>query len=321
MKQYFPKSILFLILFSSILACKTQNQTTTNNATSTFQNIGSKSISQVDSTQVLADIKYLASDELKGRRSGEKGNEVAREYIVTRFEKLGLEKFNDTYLQPFSFYKRFTKKVYDCNNIIGKITGTKHPEKYIVLTAHYDHVGEKNDKIYNGADDNASGISGILAAAAFYKKNPPKHSIIIIAFDAEELGLEGAKHFVDHSPVAIENILMNVNLDMISRNDKNEIYICGTHHYPILKEKLGDINAKSPLNVLLGHDTPDLGFNDWTNSSDHGPFHKKEIPFIYLGVEDHKDYHKPSDTFENIDPSFLYQSTNLVLEILKSFDQ
>ena len=108
-------------------------------------------------------------------------------------KKLGLEKFNDTYLQPFSFYKRFTKKVYDCNNIIGKITGTKHPEKYIVLTAHYDHVGEKNDKIYNGADDNASGISGILAAAAFYKKNPPKHSIIIIAFDAEELGLEGAK--------------------------------------------------------------------------------------------------------------------------------
>lgn len=321
MNLYSPRLFLFLFILSTILSCKTQNQTTTNNSTSNLPNNRIESKNQVDSTQVMADIKYLASDELKGRRSGEEGNKIAREYIVKRFEKLGLEKFSDTYLQPFSFYKRFTKKIYDCNNIIGKITGTKHPEKYIVLTAHYDHVGHKDDKIYNGADDNASGVSAVLAAADFFKKNPPKHSIIFIAFDAEELGLEGAKHFVDNSPVSTDNILMNVNLDMISRNDKKEIYICGTHHYPILKEKLGDINSKSPLNVLFGHDTPDLGFNDWTNSSDHGPFHKKEIPFIYLGVEDHKDYHKPTDTFDNIDKSFLYQATNLVLEILKSFDQ
>jgi hypothetical protein len=72
---------------------------------------------------------------------------------------------------------------------------------------------------------------------------------------------------------------------------------------------------------LFGHDTPDLGYNDWTNSSDHGPFHQKKIPFIYLGVEDHQDYHQQTDTFENIDPSFLYQSTRLVVEIMKAFDR
>lgn len=321
MKPSFLKTFIFLITISFLFTCKTQNKSTTQKVNSISQNKGVNSKNKVDSTQVMEDIKHLASDELEGRRSGEKGNDLAREYIVTRFEKLGLEKFNNSYSQPFSFYKRLPKKVYDCNNLIGKITGTKHPEKHIVLTAHFDHLGKRDGKTFNGADDNASGVSAILAAAAFFKKNPPKHSIIFVAFDAEELGLEGAKHFVDNPPVRIENILINVNLDMISRNKNNEIYICGTHHYPILKEKLKDINSKSSLNVLFGHDTPDLGYNDWTNSSDHGPFHKKEIPFIYLGVEDHKDYHKATDTFENIDPSFLYQSTNLVLDIMKSIDQ
>lgn len=321
MKSFFLKFLFFAISFCSVLTCKTQNKSATQKAPTNYQSKGINSEKQVDSMQVIEDIKHLASDELEGRRTGEKGNDLAREYIVLRFKKLGLEKFNDSYTQPFSFYKRFPKKVYDGNNLMGKVTGTKYPEKYIVLTAHFDHLGKRDGKIFNGADDNASGVSAVLAAAAYFTKNPPKHSIIFVAFDAEELGLEGAKHFVDNPPVAIEKIMMNVNLDMISRNKQNEIYICGTHHYPFLKEKLKGINAKSPLNVLFGHDTPDLGYNDWTNSSDHGPFHKKEIPFIYLGVEDHKDYHKETDNFENIDPYFLYQSTKLVLEILTSIDQ
>lgn len=312
---------MLFILLCALFTGKAQSNSATQKAPSFSQNKAGISQNKVDSSQVMEDLKYLASDELEGRRSGEKGSDLAREYIVTRFGKLGLKKFNDSYAQPFSFYKRLPKKVYDCNNLIGKINGTKYPEKYIVLTAHYDHLGKRDGKIFNGADDNASGVSAILAAAAFFKKNQPQHSILIVAFDAEELGLEGAKHFVDNPPVPIENIVMNINLDMISRNKQNEIYICGTHHYPFLKEKLKDINAKSSLNVLFGHDTPDLGYNDWTSSSDHGPFHEKEIPFIYLGVEDHEDYHRDTDTYENINPSFLYQSTNLVLDILKSIDQ
>jgi len=321
MNPYFSKIILFTLLICSFLNCKTQNKSTTQKAPNISQNNKRNSENKVDSTQIMADIKHLASDKLEGRRSGEKGNDLAREYIVTRFKKLGLEKVDTSFFQAFSFYKRIYKKTYNCNNIIGKITGTKHPEKYIVLTAHFDHLGKRDGKTFNGADDNASGVSAVLAAAAFFKKNHPKHSILFVTFDAEELGLEGAKYFVNNPPIPIDNILMNVNLDMISRNAKKEIYICGTHHYPILKEKLTGINSLSSLNVLFGHDTPDLGFNDWTNSSDHGPFHQKKIPFIYLGVEDHKDYHKETDTFENIDPSFLYQSTQLVVEILKAFDR
>jgi len=321
MTPNFPEIIFIIVIFCCPLSCKTKDNSTTQKAPPISLNKNSLSKSKVDSIQIMADIKHLASDELEGRRSGEKGNDLAREYIVTRFKKLGLEKMDTSFLQAFSFYKRVYKKTYNCNNIIGKITGTKYPEKYIVLTAHFDHLGKRDEKIFNGADDNASGVAAILEAADFFKKNPPKHSIIFVAFDAEELGLEGAKYFVDNPPISLDHILMNVNLDMISRNKKNEIYICGTHHYPILKEKLAGIDSLSAINVLFGHDTPDLGYNDWTNSSDHGPFHQKKIPFIYLGVEDHQDYHKQTDTFENIDPSFLYQSTRLVVEIMKAFDR
>ena len=273
---------------------------------------------RIDSTQLLNDVKYLASDELEGRGTGEKGNEMAQGFIINRFEKLGVEKFNADYHQPFSFQK--SDKKYLCNNIVGKITGTTKSDEYFVLTAHFDHLGIHDGKIFNGADDNASGVAAILAAAAFFKKNPPEHSILFVAFDAEELGLEGAKYFVENPPVPLEKILLNLNLDMISRNAKNEIYLAGTHHYPALKKELAQIDSQSSINVKFGHDTPDLGYNDWTNSSDHRPFHLKKIPFLYLGVEDHEDYHKHTDTFEKIDPSFFYHSSNLVLDILLAFD-
>ncbi|MDG1434021.1 MAG: M28 family peptidase [Saprospiraceae bacterium] len=316
-----PKIIYILMIFSCVLSCKTQDKFTAEESFIISKNKMNLKQSTIDSFQIMEDVEYLASDQLEGRRSGEKGNELAREYIVSRFKELGLEKLNSSFLQAFSFYKRIYKNTYNCNNIIGKIPGTIQPEKYIVLSAHYDHLGKRGEKIFNGADDNASGISAMLESAAYFKKNPPMNSILFVAFDAEELGLEGAKYFVENPPISIDKILMNINLDMISRNKNNEIYICGTHHYPTLKKSLNNINSLSSINVLFGHDTPDLGYNDWTNASDHKPFHKKKIPFIYLGVEDHKDYHQVTDTFENIDPSFLYQSTKLVIEILKAFDQ
>ena len=215
MTPNFPEIIFIIVIFCCPLSCKTKDNSTTQKAPPISLNKNSLSKSKVDSIQIMADIKHLASDELEGRRSGEKGNDLAREYIVTRFKKLGLEKMDTSFLQAFSFYKRVYKKTYNCNNIIGKITGTKYPEKYIVLTAHFDHLGKRDEKIFNGADDNASGVAAILEAADFFKKNPPKHSIIFVAFDAEELGLEGAKYFVDNPPISLDHILMNVNLDMI----------------------------------------------------------------------------------------------------------
>lgn len=311
---------LSILLFSFfITSCNVQNQSASKKSDSTSAPSASKLIdSKVDSAEVMNDVKYLSSNELEGRGVGTNGADLAAKFIAQRYSDLGLEKYNEDFYQPFSLKLRSQET--SCKNVVGKITGTKHPEKYIVLTAHYDHLGKRNEKIYNGADDNASGVAAIMAAAKYLKKNPPKHSIIFVALDAEEVGLEGAKYFVKNSPVPLENILLNINLDMISRNTKNEIYICGTHHYPILKESLANIDENSSIQVKFGHDTPNLGHNDWTNSSDHAPFHKEKIPFIYLGVEDHEDYHKHTDTFEKIDPSFLFHSSNLVVDLVLAFE-
>jgi len=325
----FFKSSLLLSIFCLLLGCNSQSNTTTaqQKTDSTVvpnmsKDVNASSIkiiaSKVDSALIMEDVKYLASDELQGRGSGLLGNQIARKFIAKRFEDLELEKITPEYFQDFKFSRK--KDDYFCRNVIGKIEGTEFKNKYIVLTAHYDHLGMRKGEIFNGADDNASGVAATMAAAAYFKKNPPKHSILFVALDAEELGLKGANHFVANSPVPLEEIKLNVNLDMISRNEKNEIYICGTHHYPQLKKELLNIDDASPLNVKLGHDSPDLGHNDWTNSSDHAPFHQKKIPFLYLGVEDHEDYHKPSDTFEKIDKAFLHASSNLVIDIILTFD-
>ncbi|MEM6964785.1 MAG: M20/M25/M40 family metallo-hydrolase [Bacteroidota bacterium] len=307
---------------SVLLSCnaKTQSTQVKPKATGEPISIASKvNPLKVDSAQVMKDLKYLSSDELAGRKSGTFGNELAQKFIAKRFEALGLEQLGKDYFQLFSF--ELGGKTVNCKNIVGKIKGHQHPEKYMVLTAHFDHLGIRDEKIYNGADDNASGVAALLAAAAYFKKNRSKHSLIFVAFDAEELGLRGAKYFVDHPPVALDSIALNLNMDMISRNEKDEIYLCGTYHYPFLKKKLLNINDGSALNVEFGHDTPNFGFGNWTSSSDHAPFHKKKIPFIYVGVEDHEDYHKPTDTYERVDHSFFYHAVNLVIDIVLTLER
>ena len=311
-----------LLFIAFLFSCTVQNKvndTTTKVESTAPTNTTMAFANRLDSTQLMTDLKYLSSDELGGRETESSGNATARKFILERFEKLGLEKLNNERIQDFTF--SIGGKDWKGKNLLGKITGTKFPEKYIVLTAHYDHVGTKKGEIYNGADDNASGTCALLAAAEWYSKNPPKHTIVFIAFDAEELGLQGAKYFVKNLALKKENIILNLNLDMISRNEQNEINICGTAHYPHLKKELEHLPKVTSLTIKYQHDRPIFGMGDWTSASDHGEFHKAKIPFLYLGVEDHVDYHKPTDDFENIDPSFYFRASNLVLEMLMAFDK
>ncbi len=274
----------------------------------------------IDAVALIEDIKYLSSDELKGRETGTAENAFARKYARQRFEKSGIISFSENYVQPFSFSDRRGVK-YSGANLVGYIKGKKLPNKYIVLSAHYDHVGVRNGEIYNGADDNASGTAALFAIAKYFHKNKPAHSIIFVAFDAEEKGLQGARYFVDNLPVKQTDILLNINMDMISRNDKGELYATGTYHYPNLKPYLETVQKTAPLKLLFGHDDPKLGRDDWTFQSDHGAFHRNNIPFIYFGVEDHQDYHKPTDDFVNIQPKFYINAVETILMAIKSIDE
>ena len=269
------------------------------------------------SDQLLTDVKILSSDAFEGRKTGTRGAELARNYIGKRFKEIGLKSFPllNSYHQAFTFAGIDDPKITG-KNMIGYIPGSS--SKIIVISAHYDHLGIINGKIFNGADDNASGVAGMLKIAAHYAKNKPNYTLIFAAFDAEEFGRKGSEYFVNHLPVDIKRIKLNLNLDMISHNDKGELYASGTYKNPQLKNYIA--TTIPDLKILFGHDNPKLGIDDWTNQSDQSAFNDKNIPFIYFGVEDHKDYHKSTDTFENINQEFFINAANGILEITDNID-
>lgn len=268
-------------------------------------------------TQLLSDVEILASDDYQGRKTDTKGAEMARAYLSKRFTAIGLKPFPDLqgYEQPFSFEN--AKGPVNGKNMIAYIEGKS--DEAIVISAHYDHIGIINNEIYNGADDNASGVAALLKFAAYFKTNKPQHTLIFAAFDAEEMELQGSKAFVAKPTVDLNKIKLNINMDMISHNDKAELYACGTAKYPGLKKYFYTTNPN--LKVLFGHDDPKSGHDDWTNQSDHSSFNDKNIPFIYFGVEDHKDYHKPSDEYSNMNKAFFTDAAQSILEIIINIDK
>jgi hypothetical protein len=281
----------------------------------------------IDSSALMDTVRALAAPEMEGRRSGTAGGRKARDWVHARFAKIGLPPAGTTYLLPF----RFTAKgaTIEGANIASLCRGTRAGrlraggasagEHAFVVSAHYDHLGVVDGKTYFGADDNASGVAVLLELARLCHERPFEHTVVFVAFDAEEQGLEGAKAFVQSPPIPRERIALNVNLDMVARGDKGELYVAGTHHSPSLKPPLESIAAKAPIKLLFGHDSGS-STDDWTMQSDHGLFHKAGIPFVYFGVEDHPDYHKPTDRPEKIDPKFFGAAANTILAAIRALD-
>lgn len=272
---------------------------------------------KTSNTQLLKDIEILSSDEYEGRKSGTKGSELSRAYLVKRLKEIGVEAHPGLgkYEQNFDIKGRnsITKGI----NLVSYVKGKS--DDVIVVSAHYDHIGIINNEVYNGADDNASGVAALLSFAKYFKENQPNNTIIFALFDAEEAGLQGAKAFVANPLVSLAKIKLNINMDMISHNDKGELYAVGTFKYPQLKKYL--ITTNPNIKLMLGHDDPKLGHDDWTNQSDQGAFNAKNIPFIYFGVEDHKDYHKATDEFKNINQEFYTNAVSVIQEVINNIDK
>ena len=317
-KQFMKRFILLtvILLMSSLLAAQSSSRISPENAV-----LPPPASKILNTKKLLSDIETLAADEMRGRGAGSPEIVKAREFVEKRFKESGLKPLENTYLQEFPLRSRNNTEAGKGVNVIGVIKGRKTPEKYLVITAHYDHVGVQGGEIYNGADDNASGTAALFALAEYFNKNQPSYSLLFVAFDAEERGLQGARHFVNNLPVKKESILLNINMDMISRSDKNELYAAGCFHYPLFKAHLEKIAKNAPVKLLLGHDRPELGRDDWTNQSDHAAFHQAKIPFIYFGVEDHEDYHRPTDVFENIDQEFYVKAVETILSAVKEMDK
>lgn len=267
--------------------------------------------------RLLQHIEILSSDAFEGRRTGTEGALKAEKYIINQFTASNILPLGENYQQPFSFKAEGNN--YNGVNILGLIKGSLYPEQYIVISAHYDHEGIKDGVIYNGADDDASGTSALFSFAEYFSINPPKHSIILAAFDGEELGLQGSKYFVNHSIIPLKQIMVDLNMDMISRSDKNELFAVGTVHNEILKKLILGHEYSKDINLLSGHDEGP-GRENWTYASDHASFHNRGIPFLYFGVEDHKDYHQPTDDYENIQPEFYIEAVKVIMSVFEKID-
>jgi len=276
------------------------------------------------SSQLLADVRILSADDMEGRDTGAPGGERARAYIVSRLEAMGIVAPPVGRLQPFSAQGRTRAgpKTFNGTNILGVIPGTRVSDRYIVISAHYDHVGVNEGQIYNGADDNASGVATMLELAARLKASPPEHSVIIVAFDGEERGLIGAKHFVQAPPVPLGSIALNLNFDMTSRAETDgHLWVTGTYQHPTFRPILEAVPANGAVSLAFGKDTPqDTGENNWVEASDQGAFFKANVPFLYMGVDYHPDYHRPSDDFDHITPSVFASSTELAIAAFRALD-
>ena len=257
----------------------------------------------IDVNALMATVRTLASAEFEGRRTGTPGGEKARRWVAERFKAIGLE--------PLA----------SGTNVVGVCKGTAGSQDAFVVSAHYDHEGVRDGKIYFGADDNASGVAVLLAIAEHCKRTPFKHDVVFASFDAEEEGLQGARQFVANPPIPKTRLALNINLDMVARGDKGELYAAGTYHWPKLRAPLEAVAKRAPIKLLFGHDRPSDGKDDWTRQSDHGAFHAAGIPFVYFGVEDHPDYHKPTDTADKINPTFFRQSAETILDAVIALDQ
>jgi hypothetical protein len=223
----------------------------------------------------------------------------------------------------------FHKKVQflESTNVLGMIEGTDKKDEYLVLTAHYDHLGKRGDVIYYGADDDGSGTVSIIELAEAFSKakaagKGPRRSVIFMTVSGEEKGLWGSDFFSEHPTVSLDKVTANLNIDMIGRIDterkkpdtNNYVYVVGDDKLSSeLKPISEGVNKKYTKLVL------DYKFNDPNDEeriyyrSDHFNFAKKGVPiiFYYDGMLK-ADYHQPTDTPDKINYPLLAKRAQLV---------
>ncbi len=210
-------------------------------------------------------------------------------------------------------------------NIVGILPGgdPKRAEQCIVIGAHYDHLGlgdqhslapSQIGKIHHGADDNASGTSGVLELADGLARNREqlKHSFVFIAFAGEETGFLGSNYYTAHPAIPLDQTLAMINMDMIGRVSKNKLYVGGTGTSPGFKQLVGEANRS--VNFELSYSASGYG------ASDHMAFTVKAIPVLFFFSGLHSDYHKPSDTWDKIDAVDGARVVQLVAKVAGALD-
>ncbi|WP_034059863.1 M28 family metallopeptidase [Lacinutrix jangbogonensis] len=216
------KTLSVLSLLALFISCDSskkaasQTKTTTTTTTTVETKPKDKAIDFVNADEIKEIVSFLASDALNGRDTGSEGINEAANYIETKFKTYGLKPYFETYRDNFKF------GALDAYNVVGYLEGTdpKLKDEFILIGAHYDHLGSakdvNGDTIANGANDNAAGTSGVLSLAKYFsEKKTNKRSIIFATFTAEEKGLLGSKHLAERLKENNINLYTMINIEMI----------------------------------------------------------------------------------------------------------
>jgi len=279
-----------------------------------------------NSAALLSDLKTLSSDAMNGRAVDSPDGARARAFLAGRLQAAGLKPLGASFEQPFVFTSggRNGAPVVTRHgvNLVGVVQGSRRPARYIVVTAHYDHLAPRNGVVMNGADDNASGAAALVAITEYFTKHRPANSLIVVACDGEEAGLRGAEAFAAKPPVPAAAMVVNVNLDMIGRDPDDKLFAVGTRLNPSLRPFVEEVAKSAPVKLLIGHDDPaNKTEDDWTRDSDHyALWTALKMPFIYLGVEDESQHHKPTDDYETITYDFYIRAVETSIALIRNFD-
>jgi Zn-dependent M28 family amino/carboxypeptidase len=278
-------------------------------------------------SSLLRHLQFLSSDHLQGRKIGSPGSKLAQNYLVEQLAKADIQPLGKHYLAPFSIDGIFS--AVQGNNVIAMIPGSTYPDKFIVLSAHFDHIGGQGRKIYNGADDNASGTSALLHYAKLLKQSPLRYSVILLFTDGEEANLKGAYAFVQQNDELLNRIILNINVDMIAGNKRTKRlrYISRGLDTLLSTEQLTAYSSQqqqAAIKIKKGFRKAGRGHGNnikWEVASDHGAFYRHDIPFIYFGVGSHNNYHQTSDTYENVNHQFFINAVDTIYQQLTFLDQ
>lgn len=276
--------------------------------------------------QLKQTVAVLAHDSMQGRMSGTPGIEKAAQYLEREFKQIGLKPWPGSgsggYRQNFAFAPKRASRVpagTPLFNVIGLLPGKSRPNEYIIFSAHYDHIGTRgtrpassanpNDSIFNGADDDASGVAAMLAVARYWaRKGGNERSLLFIGFTAEEIGLVGSEHF--GTTVNSEQIVAMVNIEMIGMPNPIGAYLTGFE-----KTNLGTLlQSRMPAELKLGPD-PYPAQNLFLRS-DNASLARLGVPahtFSTAPMETHKTYHQLGDEVETLDYNHMARVTTALI--------
>jgi hypothetical protein len=279
--------------------------------------------------RVLADVRYLADDAREGRGVGTKGIEEAARYIADAFKRIGLTPAGPdrSYFQPFTLAPDAPGVMHtalggtETRNVVAVLRGSSAALRgqVVIVGAHYDHLGyggfgaldpDSTGKVHNGADDNASGVAGVLEVARLLRDRKPARTIVFITFSGEELGDLGSAYFVKHPLVEpVDSIYAFLNMDMIGRLRNERLLALGALSAAQFSGLLDSLN-QGPA----GHFDLRASGDGW-GPSDQSSFFAVKRPVLQFFTDLHEDYHRSTDDWQKINAVGLAHVATFVSQV------